>query len=264
MTNNQSPGTPRLESRWPPAIALSLLVVLLNVLPGHVVFLPVWVSYVGVSAVLAAMAAVAMTRNAHVLRIERMLIMLLGAVYVVNTCAELADMVGVIAIHPKGGNAYALLSSAVGIWVENVVIFSVLFWQVDGGGPYARARGIQRNPDWGFPTPPTAEGAPSEWTPQYIDYLFLAYNTATAFSPTDALPYTHRAKSLMTLESAISLVTLVIVLSRAINVLPTGRDYPLAGGADTHSARWHPRRARGARCHGLRGAGPAAGQRAWK
>jgi len=222
MTNNQSPGTPHLESRWPPAIALSLLVVLLNVLPGHVVFLPVWVSYVGVFAVLAAMAAAAITHGiARSLRIERTVIMLLGVAYVINTVAELADMVGVIAIHPKGGNPYALLSSAVGIWVENVVIFSMLFWQVDGGGPYARARGIQRNPDWGFPTPPTAEDAPSEWTPQYIDYLFLAYNTATAFSPTDALPYTHRAKTLMTLESTISLVTLVVVLSRAINVLPT-------------------------------------------
>ena len=222
MTNNQPPGTSRLESRWPPAIALSLLVVLLNVLPGHVVFLPVWVSYVGVFAVLAAMAAAAITHgNARWLRIERTVIMLLGVAYVINTGAELADMVGVIAIHPKGGNAYALLSSAVGIWVENVVIFSMLFWQVDGGGPYGGVRGIQRDPDWGFPTPPTAGGTPSDWAPQYIDYLFLAYNTATAFSPTDAVPYTHRAKMLMTLESAISLVTLVVVLSRAINVLPT-------------------------------------------
>ena len=222
MTNSQPPITPRLESRWPPAIALSLLVVVLNVLPKHVVFLPVWISYVCLLAVLAAMAAAAITHgSARWLRIERTLIMLLGAVYVVNTGAELADMVGVIAIHPKGGSAYALLSSAVGIWMENVVIFSMVFWQVDGGGPYGRARGIQRGRDWGFPTPPTAEGVPSDWTPQYVDYLFLAYNTATAFSPTDALPYTHRAKMLMTVESWISLVTLVVVLSRAINVLPT-------------------------------------------
>ena len=102
-----------------------------------------------------------------------------------------------------------------------MVIFSVLFWQVDGGGPYGRARGLRQAPDWGFPVPPTTEGASSNWAPQYVDYLFLAYNTATAFSPTDAVPYTHRAKMLMTVESAMSLVTLVIVLSRAINVLPT-------------------------------------------
>jgi hypothetical protein len=221
MADDPSPVAARVESRWPPGIALALLVILLYLLPGHVVLLPVWLSYVGLFAILAAMAAVVVTRgNVRWLRIERALIMLLGAVYVVNTAAEVADMVGVIAIHPKGGNAYALLSSAVGIWIENVVIFSLLFWQIDGGGPYGRAQRVQRGPDWGFPTPPAAEGEPSTWTPQYVDYLFLAYNTATAFSPTDALPYTHRAKMLMTVESAISLVTLVVVLSRAIGILP--------------------------------------------
>jgi hypothetical protein len=154
MTDDPSPVAARVESRWPPAIALALLFILLHVLPGHVVFLPVWLSYVGLFAILAVMAAVALTRgNVRCLRIERTLIMLLGAVYVVNTAAELADMVGIIAIHPKGENAYALLSSAVGIWVENVVIFSLLFWQIDGGGPYGRAQRVQRDPDWGFPTP---------------------------------------------------------------------------------------------------------------
>ena len=175
MTDASSPDAARVEGGncWPPAIALTLLVILLHVLRGHAVFLPVWLSWVGLFAILAAMAAVTLTRgNVRCLRIERALIMLLGAVYVVNTAAELADMVGVIAIHPKGENAYALLSSAVGIWVENVVIFSLLYWQIDGGGPYGRAQRVQRGPDWGFPTPPTTEGAPSAWTPQYVDYLF--------------------------------------------------------------------------------------------
>jgi hypothetical protein len=219
---NDLPDSSRIESRWPPAIALVLLIILLNVLPGHVVFLPVWVGRVCLIANLAVMAGVAITHgNVHWLRIERALIMLLGAAYVVNTVAELADMVGVITIHPSGNNAYSLLSSAIAIWLANVVIFSVLFWQIDGGGPYGRAQGIHRGPDWEFPTPPATRDVPSESEPQYLDYFFLAYNTATAFSPTDVLPYTRRAKALMTLESAISLVTLVIVVSRAINVLPT-------------------------------------------
>ena len=220
MTSNQRPIAPRVESRWPPAIALALSVIVLNVLPNHVVFLPVWISYVCCIAILAVMATVAITGNAHWLRIERTLIMLLGAVYVVNTGAQLADMVGIIAIHPTRPSTYGLLSSAVGIWIENVVIFSMLFWQVDCGGPYGRTLNIQRGPDWEFPTLPS-DGSRPDWTPQYLDYLFLAYNTATAFSPTDALPYTHRAKTLMTVESAISLITLVVVVSRAINVLPS-------------------------------------------
>src|SRR5436190_2962435 len=222
MTSHRPPATPYVESRWPPAIALLSLMILLRVLPRHVIFLPVWVSYVSLFSVVAALAGAAVTRgNLHWLRIERTLIMLLGAFYVFNTGAELADMVGVVAIHPTDSSPYSLLSSAIGIWMENVVIFSVLFWQVDGGGPYGRARGVPRAPDWGFPEPPAPAGAVPNRAPVYIDYLFLAYNTATAFSPTDALPYTHRAKALMTIESAISLVTLVVVLSRAINVLPT-------------------------------------------
>ena len=64
----------------------------------------------------------------------------------------------------------------------------MLFWQVDAGGPYAEARGVQRAPDWEFSTPPATDGAPSDWRPQYADYLFLAYNTATAFSPTTRCP----------------------------------------------------------------------------
>src|SRR5205814_5716893 len=138
--------------------------------PGHVLFLPVWLSYVGLFAIFAAMAAVAITGgNVRSLRIERMLMMLFGAVYVVNTAVELADMVGVIAAHPKGGNVYSLLSSAVGIWVENIMIFSLLFWQIDGGGPYGRALGLRRVRDGGFPTPPGTEGVRSTWMSQYFD-----------------------------------------------------------------------------------------------
>ncbi|HEV8500480.1 MAG TPA: hypothetical protein VGR63_02800 [Casimicrobiaceae bacterium] len=208
------------ESRWPPAIALVLVIAMLRMLPGHVVFLPIWTSYVCLLAVLVAMAAAALTRRLPWLRVEHALIMLLGGIYVVNTGAELADMVGAIALHPQGGNAYSLLSSAVGIWIANVVVFSMLYWQIDGGGPYGRAQGVRRSPDWDFPRPGADVAGAGAGIPKYLDYLFLAYTTATAFSPTDASPYTRRAKMLMMLESMISLVTLIFVLARAINVLP--------------------------------------------
>ncbi len=220
MTFAPSPDNAPRESRWPPALALVLVVAMLRMLPGHVIFLPVWMSYVCVLAVLVAMAGAALTGRASWLRVERALIMLLGGIYVINTGAELADMVGVIALHPQGGNAYSLLASAAGIWVANVVVFSMLYWQIDGGGPYWRAQGVRRSPDWDFPRPGTVDEGAGEWTPTYPDYLFLAYTTATAFSPTDASPYTRRAKMLMMLESTISLVTLIFVLARAINVLP--------------------------------------------
>jgi hypothetical protein len=215
--------TIRDESRWPPAFAIILVLFLMATLPGHVTALPVWVSYLAALAVLVPMAVVALTaRNTLWLGIERTMIILLAGAYVANTIAELADLIGVITIHPSSGdNAFSLLSSAVAIWLANVLMFSLLYWQVDRGGPYARASNSSAKPDWVFPQPAKPEDLPPDWRPLFLDYLYLGYNTATAFSPTDALPLTHRAKMLMMIESTVSLLTSVIVLSRAINVLPS-------------------------------------------
>jgi hypothetical protein len=212
----------RDESHWPPALAILTVLLLVAVLPGHVTALPVWVSYLAALAVLVPMAAVALIKqNMLWLRIERTMIILLAAAYVANTIAELADMIGVITLHPSGQTAFSLLSSSVAIWVANVLTFSLLYWQIDRGGPYARASHLTVKPDWVFPQPATPEDLPPEWRPLFLDYLYLGYNTATAFSPTDALPLTRRAKMLMMIESTISLLTMVIILARAINILPS-------------------------------------------
>jgi len=190
--------------------------------PGHVTALPVWVSYLAAVGVLLPLAGVGLTGgNTLWLRIERTVIILLAAVYVGNTIAELADMIGVVTLQPKGNNAFSLLSSSVAIWVANVLAFSLLYWQIDGGGPHARASDPNVKPEWAFPQPAKPEDLPADWRPLFLDYLYLGYNTATAFSPTDALPITRRAKMLMMIESTISLLTMVIILSRAINILPS-------------------------------------------
>jgi hypothetical protein len=219
---NEPAQTIRHESRWPPALAILFMLFLAAALPGHVTALPVWVSYLAALAVLVPMVAVALTKgNTLWLRIERAMIILLATVYVANTIAELADLIGAITLHPSGQNAFSLLSSSVAIWVANVLTFSLLYWQIDRGGPYARASNLSAKPDWVFPQPATPEDLPPDWRPLFLDYLYLGYNTATAFSPTDALPLTHRAKMLMMIESTISLLTMVIILARAINVLPS-------------------------------------------
>ena len=212
----------RDESRWPPALVILAVIFLLATLPGHVHVLPVWVSYLAAFAVIVPMVAVRLTGgNTLWLGIERMMIILLATAYVANTIAELADMIGVITLHPSGNNAFSLLSSSVAIWVANVLTFSLLYWQIDQGGPYARASASKGKPDWVFPQPAKPEDLPPDWRPLFLDYLYLGYNTATAFSPTDAMPLTRRAKMLMMIESTISLLTMVIVLSRAINMIPT-------------------------------------------
>ena len=212
----------REESRWPPALTLFSALVLAEVLPGHVTALPVWVFYLTVVAVLLPMAAVALTGgNTLWLGIERAVIILLATVYVGNTIAELADMIGAITLHPSGNNAFSLLSSSVAIWFANVLTFSLLYWQIDRGGPHARASHSGLKPDWVFPQPATPEDLPPDWRPLFLDYLYLGYNTATAFSPTDCLPLTRRAKMLMMIESTISLLTMVIILAHAINIIPS-------------------------------------------
>ena len=219
---NEPVQTIRDEPRWPPALAILVVLCLLAALPGHVKVMPVWVSYLAALAVMVPMAAVRLTGgNTLWFGIERTMIILLAAAYVANTIAELADMIGVITLHPSGQNAFSLLSSSVAIWVANVLTFSLLYWQIDRGGPYARASKLSVKPDWVFPQPATPEDLPPDWRPLFLDYLYLGYNTATAFSPTDALPLTHRAKMLMMIESTISLLTMVIILSRAINIIPS-------------------------------------------
>jgi hypothetical protein len=219
---NGSTQTIRDESRWPPALAILFVFFLMVTLPGHVTALPVWVFYLAVVAVLLPMAAVALTGgNTLWLGIERTVIILLATTYVANTIVELADMIGVITLHPSGNNAFSLLSSSVVIWVANVLTFSLLYWQIDQGGPSVRASNSSVKPDWVFPQPAKPEDLPPDWRPLFLDYLYLGYNTATAFSPTDALPLTRRAKMLMMIESTISLLTMVIILSRAINIIPS-------------------------------------------
>jgi hypothetical protein len=127
------------ESRFPPALAIVALLCLMAALPDHVYFLPVWVSYLAALMVLVPMAALALTEeNSQWLRIERTMIIVLGSAYVANTITEMADMIGMITIHPSGANVFSLLSSSVAIWVANVLMFSLLYWQIDGGGPRAR------------------------------------------------------------------------------------------------------------------------------
>ena len=113
-----------------------------------------------------------------------------------------------------------LLTSSIAVWATNVLIFSVAYWRIDRGGPEARANHASTKPDWLFPqhsAPP--EYVPLDWHPTFVDYLFFAFDTATAFSPTDDVPLTPRAKLLMMLESIISLVTIIAVAARAVNML---------------------------------------------
>jgi hypothetical protein len=113
----------------------------------------------------------------------------------------------------------ALVLSAIQIWLTNIIVFGLWYWQLDRGGPAARTMHPHRPPDFLFPQEATPGAAAPGWRPGFIDYLYVAYTNATAFSPTDSLPLTGWAKLLMAAQALISLITAVLVLSRAVNIL---------------------------------------------
>lgn len=217
---NETAPALRIEPRWPVALTVLVVVFLLTVLPWRIRVFPIWVPYfLGISLIVPMAAVSLTTAKRRWLRVERFITLLFFVVAVGGALVGLAQLIEAIVHRSReiGGNQ--LLTSSIGLWVTNVLTFSILYWQIDRGGPEARENNASPRPDWLFPQEGAGEKVPPDWQPTFVDYLFLGYSTATAFSPTDVLPLTSRAKMLMMLESAISLVTIVAVVSRAINIL---------------------------------------------
>ena len=105
------------------------------------------------------------------------------------------------------------------VWLTNIVVFALWYWEFDRGGPVARALAIKPYPDFEFPQMTSPELAPPSWEPMFGDYFYLSFTNATAFSPTDVLPLSRWAKMLMLVQSAVSLLLAALVIARAVNIL---------------------------------------------
>ena len=116
-------------------------------------------------------------------------------------------------------NGHQLILSGIVLWCTNVLLFGLWYWEVDRGGPVARAEGDWDIPDFLFPQMTDPKWAPPNWMPKLIDYLYVSLTNATAFSPTDTMPLTPTAKWLMSAQSLVSLVTIGLVVARAVNIL---------------------------------------------
>lgn len=112
-------------------------------------------------------------------------------------------------------NGAELLFAGFGVLIINVLSFGIVYWWVDGGGPSLRAEGKVQQWDFQFPQ----QASQMKWAPELPDYLFTAYTNIIAFSPTDTMPLSHRAKFLFTVQSSVSLVTILVTVSRAINLI---------------------------------------------
>jgi hypothetical protein len=193
---------------------------LLHELPERVQLAPRWLLYAAWIGAVIPMIAVGLT-GARVgwVRAERIVLLVFMVGMLAGTVLTLVVLIGSILGRSAEMSGIQLLASAIAVWITNLLTFSLLYWQLDRGGPESRVRGAPGRADWQFPQDEVPAGALPAWEPGFVDYLALGYTTATAFSPTDALPISSRAKLLMMLESTISLVTVIIVAARAINVL---------------------------------------------
>ncbi len=116
-------------------------------------------------------------------------------------------------------NGHDLIRAAIHIWCTNVLVFGLGYWQLDGGGPRSRRDDGQRAPDFLFPQMTAPEVAAPGWKTMFLDYVYVSFTNAIAFSPTDAMPLTRRAKMLMLFQSSASLLLLAMVAARAVNIL---------------------------------------------
>ncbi|MBC5809985.1 MAG: DUF1345 domain-containing protein [Candidatus Eremiobacteraeota bacterium] len=180
---------------------------------------PNWLVPVLVFAILIPLSLVAPRRVSGEPRAAQIAAMALIAVVNIANVVSLGLLVAQLLTNGKAVTGPELLTSAVAIWLTNVIVFSLWYWELDRGGPDDRLTAQHAPPDFLFPQMSVPGCASEHWSPQFVDYFYVAFTNATAFSPTDTLPLTPWAKLLMLIQSAASLVTLAIVAGRAVNIL---------------------------------------------
>jgi len=207
-----------IEPFWPPITAMVVATLLQASLPNRVGQLR-WI-FVGLSVALLVVVAIVNPRQIEQRHKPlRGLMLLLVAALSIGNAISGAQLV-IDLVNGEGiSDASTLLRTGGAIWLTNVIVFSLWYWLFDRGGPYARALQDDPFPAFMFPQMDQDKYAPPDWKPEYVDYLYLAFTNALAFSPTDVMPLKHWAKLTMLLQSLVSLMIAVLVIARAVNIL---------------------------------------------
>ena len=216
-----------IESRWEAApaiagvIAFQLLLALVSRAQAWKLWsLPWWVWLLPVGPELALLLPLAWRRPRR--RLEQLghrrkvALALLGVVSVANGLLLAALIGSLVSGDERSGGQ--LLLKGVTVWGTNVIAFGLWFWGFDRGGPVRRLQPEQPPPDFQFPQTENPQLAAPGWHPQLVDYVYISFTNAIAFSPTDAMPLSRRAKLLMLVESGISAITVLLVAARAVNI----------------------------------------------
>ena len=214
-----------MEPRWPAVVALIAGAGLFGVLPKVLSFGPRWLP-AAIVGVLLIPTIVMHVRGHH--NLNRILGLLVAGVETFFMVASLLKLIGTLvdsnrAVHHESPER--LLISAGALWLTNVLVFALWYWHLDAGGPNQRdlrpshCHGSFLFPQMTMSDERLAESGQSEWSPGFVDYLFLAFNTSTALSPADTAVLSRWAKLLMMIQAAVSLTVIAVVAARAINTL---------------------------------------------
>lgn len=207
------------EPFWPAQLTAAAALALYLTLPHALIMGPKWL-VPGVEGVLL-LGLVVTTPTRHHMQSSRLRAFIVGLIGLVSltTLISLILLAGFL-LDGSRARGHALLFAGAVLWLTNVLIFGIWYWELDGGGPANRLAPSQRArpPDFLFPQLARSELAPG-WRPGFADYLYTSYTNATAFSPTDTMPLSAMAKLLMATQSLIALITVLLVVARAVNVL---------------------------------------------
>ncbi len=216
-------GTTR-ESTLPAAALVLLTVVLFELLPAH--FKPIPSIFVISINVLLVVLLVVLVPHRHRLveRWQRSLVMVVMATISISNVFALGQLLQVLLTKNEPLTGRELILSAAVIWLTNVIVFGLWYWELDGGGPGARAAArddptLKRYPDFQYPQLENPGLAPPTWFPHLLDYVYFSFTNGAAFSAADVMPLSHWAKLLMMVQAGVSLLLIVLVTARAVSVL---------------------------------------------
>lgn len=208
------------EPRWPALVAVLAVGGLYAALPEALTIGPRW-SFPAIVLILLVPTVISHQTSRH--RLNTLLGFLVDAVLTVELTISIVLLIGALPSHKE--SPQALLLSASSLWITNILVFALWYWRLDAGGPHQRDREPgHKNGAFLFPPMTMAQEALKEagledWSPEFVDYLFLAFNTSTAFSPTDVPVLARWAKVLMMLQSLLSLLIVALLAARAVNIL---------------------------------------------
>jgi len=213
-----SGGTRNHESRWPAAVALAGAIALYVLLPSPLVIGPRWLLPALEALLMVPLLVTNPDRRARDSAPLRALSILLIAVISAANLSAVGLLVHDL-LRNSDIDGAELVYTAIALWLNNVIVFALWYWELDAGGPAVRRDTEPAARDFLFPQNATTDVFRQPWSPGFFDYLYTSFTNSTSFGPTDSMPLTGRAKALMMVQSAASLVTIVLVASRAINLL---------------------------------------------